>query len=245
MKAKRKSAKQRTSKRSPKGRAARKAVKKAVRAVAKTKPAIRKAAPKKTVRKVAKKAARAVAKRKPAVRKVAAKPVRKAAKKAVRTVAKTKPTVRKVVAKPVRKAAARRPAPPPAPKHPLGFLQLHVSFNTRAFEGLASFFRDTVGLPAQVMTEMGYANIDVCEGASLGFMAWHPETADGGGSGSFVAAEAGIYVMCKDVAFVYQTLTSRGITFEGPPADQPWGHRTIRTTDPEGRSLAFAQAIRS
>lgn len=219
MKAKRKSAKQRTSKRSPKGRAARKAVKKAVRAVAKKKPAVRKAAPKKTVRKVAKKAARKVV--------------------------KTKPAARKVAAKPVRKAAARRPAPPPAPKHPLGFLELHVSFNTRAFEGLASFFRDTVGLPAQVMTEMGYANVDVCKGGSLGFMAWHPETAEGGGSGSFVAAEAGIYVMCKDVAFVYQTLTSRGVTFEGPPADQPWGHRTIRTTDPEGRSIAFAQAIRS
>jgi uncharacterized glyoxalase superfamily protein PhnB len=28
--------------------------------------------------------------------------------------------------------------------------------------------------------------------------------------------------------------------FEGPPADMPWGHRVVRTTDPEGRSVMLA-----
>lgn len=201
-------------------------------------------------RKSGKKKARREAKR-PA-RKAPKSAARSSAKKRILSRAKTrvarkiakKPAARKIVAKGNRRPAIRSAPTPPAPRHPLGFLELHVSFNTRAYEGLASFFRDRIGLPAQAMDEMGYVNIDVCRGGSLGFMRWSPpEDPEGGSPGAFAAAEAGLYVMCEDVAFVYQALLDRGVRFEGPPSDQPWGHRTIRTSDPEGRSLVFAQAI--
>src|SRR6267142_1044582 len=38
----------------------------------------------------------------------------------------------------------------------------------------------------------------------------------------------------------YTTLSAKGVQFERPPADMPWGHRVISTIDPEGRRVMLA-----
>ena len=54
------------------------------------------------------------------------------------------------------------------------------------------------------------------------------------------AKEPQLYFMVKDVDRAYASLSAKGVMFEGPPADMPWGHRVVRTTDPEGRTVLLA-----
>ena len=204
----------------------------------------RKPAAKKAVKRGSKpQAAKKAAPKRIARKKVAGNATRKVARKpALPKPAARKPAVRKV--KPTPRRASPRPAAAVVAAHPLGLRELHVSFNTRRSVELTTFYRDALELPAQAMTEMGYLNVDICHGGSLGFMDWSPSTMTGEEAAPFGAAEAGLYVLCADVDFVYGKLTERGIAFEGPPADQPWGHRTVRTHDPEGRAVVFAQAMK-
>jgi uncharacterized glyoxalase superfamily protein PhnB len=69
----------------------------------------------------------------------------------------------------------------------------------------------------------------------MGFMPPMPEMGE-----PSPAREPTLYFIVKDVDGAYAKLSSKGVMFEGPPADMPWGHRVVRTTDPEGRSVMLA-----
>lgn len=130
-------------------------------------------------------------------------------------------------------------------KNRLGLRELHVTFNTRRLEAMIAWLQDRLGLPLDFLTGLPYASVDLCPGASLGFMEWSPGTAAGrgGANGTAQPANAGLYLICDDVDKVHGLLSERGVLFEGPPRDQAWGHRTIRTVDPEGRTVVFAQIL--
>jgi catechol 2,3-dioxygenase-like lactoylglutathione lyase family enzyme len=144
-----------------------------------------------------------------------------------------------------RKSAARRSAPS-ASRHPLGIYELHVAFDSRRVDDVNRFFREALGFEGDLMTEMQYLMINTHPGGSLGFMDWETGAQmaqQSGAPGPTSPEAAGLYFMTDDVEGVYRTLSTRGVEFSGPPEDMPWGHRVIRTQDPEGRGIVFAQDL--
>lgn len=48
-----------------------------------------------------------------------------------------------------------------------------------------------------------------------------------------------LHIRVDDVEVTFQELSARGIEFEQPPTDKPWGLRTASTRDPAGHGLEF------
>lgn len=177
-------------------------------------------------RRPAKKSARgkAAPKRKPAPRKSAKKAAKRPAKKSARRAAATKPRA---------KAA---PSLPPAPPNAIGLTTQHMDYTTHDLEALKRFYVETLGFAeSNHDTQFQYLWIRTGHSSSLGFMPPMP----GMGEPS-PAKEPTLYFLVADVDKAYATLAAKGVHFEGPPADMPWGHRVISTVDPEGRRVMLA-----
>jgi predicted enzyme related to lactoylglutathione lyase len=161
-----------------------------------------------------KKTARKVAKRKPAARKKAA-PSRKAAPK---------------------KAAPRRPAAAPAVPSAIGMQNHHLDYTTHNLDAVKRFYVEYLGFKNhQQDPQFNYLWVQTGHSSSLGFM----PPMEGMGEPS-PAKEPTLYLMVADVDKAYATLAARGVMFDGPPRDMPWGHRVCSTTDPEGRRVMLA-----
>ncbi len=185
---------------------------------------------KKAVKKVVKKAA------KKAVKKAAKKAVKKAGKKAPR---KTAP---KRAKKAARRAVSRTPRPkattslPPAPPNGIGLTLHHMDFTTHSLDAVKRFYTETMGFTeVDHDPQMQYLFIRTGHSSSLGFMPPMP----GMGEPS-PAKEPTLYFFVDDVDKAYADLAAKGVHFEGPPADMPWGHRVVSTVDPEGRRVMLA-----
>ena len=156
----------------------------------------------------------------PARKRAARKPVRKVAKEA------SKPAARKPAA----------PKPPPAPPSAIGFLSHHFDYTTHKLDEVKQFYTALLGFRQSGLdTSYNYLWVQTGRTSSLGFMPPMP----GMGEPS-PAKEPTLYFMVKDVDRTYADLTAKGARFEGPPQDMPWGHRIIRTSDPEGRAVILA-----
>jgi uncharacterized glyoxalase superfamily protein PhnB len=46
-----------------------------------------------------------------------------------------------------------------------------------------------------------------------------------------------------EVDLCHKQLVEKGVTILDPPKDQPWGHRTVYFSDPEGNILEFYAEI--
>ena len=166
-----------------------------------------------------------------------------ARKKVARKTARKSRVVRKKVARKVtRKAAkpaARKPAAPkapPAPPNAIGLSNMHMDFSTNQVQALKRFYTELLGFKQfEHDPQMDYLYVQTGTMASLGFMPPFPGQLE-----VPPPKEANIYLIVKDVDSAYADLTARGVVFEGPPADMPWGHRVARTRDPEGRSVMLA-----
>lgn len=161
----------------------------------------------------------------PARKKVARKTARK----------KSAPAKRKVQAK--KKATPRRAASaPPAAPNAIGLAQHHLDYTTHDPEGIRRFYTEVLGFKNfNHDAQFNYLWIQTGQSSSLGFM----PPMQGMGEMS-PAKEPTLYFMVKDVDRAYETLSAKGVMFEGPPADMPWGHRVVRTADPEGRTVMLA-----
>jgi predicted enzyme related to lactoylglutathione lyase len=174
------------------------------------------------------------------------KAARKASKKrsAPKARPSRKPAPRKAAArKPAaRRAAARRPAAPPAPPPPpnaIGLVNLHLDFTTHDLDAVKRFYTSLLGFSRfELDTSMNYLFIQTSPMSSLGFM---PPME--GQTVVTPARESNLYFMVKDVDRAYAELSARGVAFEGPPSDMPWGHRVAHTRDPEGRRVSLAQVL--
>jgi catechol 2,3-dioxygenase-like lactoylglutathione lyase family enzyme len=51
----------------------------------------------------------------------------------------------------------------------------------------------------------------------------------------------GLVLRMADLEHAYETLSKKGVEFEGPPAKQPWGTETV-VHDPDGNALVLQQA---
>jgi catechol 2,3-dioxygenase-like lactoylglutathione lyase family enzyme len=168
-------------------------------------------------------------------------------KRPARRVAK-RPTARgeRPAAKPAARSAARRPAKPALPPAPaagpvpsaIGAYLHHADYTTHDLEAIKRFYTGVLGFSR--FTEdprAGYLSIRTGTSSSLGFMApapgppeqWRPP------------GEPGLYFLVNDVDRVYRELLAKGVEFEQPPSDRPWGHRMAICRDPEGRMVCLAQ----
>ena len=171
---------------------------------------------------------------------------KKSSRKAARPAARKKTSTRTKAAAP-KKAAARKAAPrrKPAAAAPgmdanvpsaIGAMIHHLDYTTHDPEGVRRFYTQVLGFTKfDHDDQFSYLWVQTGPSSSIGFMPPMP----GMGEAS-PAKEPTLYFMVKDVDRAYQALSAKGVMFEGPPADMPWGHRVVRTADPEGRTVMLA-----
>jgi len=160
------------------------------------------------------------------------KPVRKAVR---RKAAPKKKVARKVATK--KKAAPRKAAATPAlTPSAIGAMNHHLDYTTHDIEGVKRFYTHLLGFSKfNEDPKFNYLWIQTGHTSSLGFMPPMREMGE-----PSPAKEPVLYFMVKDVDRAYSSLSAKGVMFEGPPADMPWGHRVVRTSDPEGRTVMLA-----
>jgi len=169
---------------------------------------------------------------------------------AARSTAKRKTTTRRSGARHAaasKRGAAKRSAPAARATKParavgvIGMLSQHMDYTTQSMDEVRRFYGDLLGFDqAQYDPKMSYFFVGTGPTSSLGFMPpmegspdqWRPPR------------EPAIYFMVKDVDAAHRALTGRGVPFDQPPQDMPWGHRVALLRDPEGRRVCLAQEKR-
>jgi predicted enzyme related to lactoylglutathione lyase len=133
-------------------------------------------------------------------------------------------------------AVPAAPPAPPAPPNAIGFVTQHIDYTTHDIDAVKRFYVETLGFAeSEHDPEFNYLWIRTGRSSSLGFMPPVP----GMGIPSPLK-EPTLYVLVEDVDRAYAALSLKGVHFEGPPIDMPWGHRVVSTVDPEGRRLMLA-----
>lgn len=178
--------------------------------------------------------ARKKATRKSATRKKVARPA------ARKNAARKKTAVRKPAARPKRPTRSSTPSPRPAAPaaipSAIGMSVHHFDFTTHDIDAVKRFYVDLLGFSSHEHDpQFNYLWVQTGGSSSLGFM----PPMQGMGETS-PPKEPTLYFIVEDVDRAYATLSARGVMFEGPPADMPWGHRVVRTLDPEGRPVMLA-----
>jgi predicted enzyme related to lactoylglutathione lyase len=165
---------------------------------------------------------------------------------------KTKKTKKKAKsAKKSKRAPAKKPATARRPKKrsaktskrldPLAIRGQHVDFLSYKVEQVRKFYEDVLELKTEVRDTEGlnYLFVRTSSSSSLGFMPPHPEMK----GEQPLPREPTLYFYVADVERVHAQLTSKGVGFNGPPQDMPWGDRVVTTTDPEGRTVMLASKL--
>ena len=100
-------------------------------------------------------------------------------------------------------------------------------------ERSVAFYR-ALGFTLIVSNPPRYARFECPDGGST-FSLDHVETPPKG-------AAVVVYFECVDLDATYTELHARGVTFESPPADQPWLWRKAYLRDPDGNLLCLYHA---
>lgn len=136
------------------------------------------------------------------------------------------------------RAAARPAKAPAAAASAIGMLVQHLDYTTQAMDEVRRFYAELLGFKqARYDPQMNYFYVTTGGSSSIGFMPpmegspdqWRPPR------------EPALYFMVKDVDAAHRELSKRGVTFDQPPQDMPWGHRVALLKDPEGRRVCLAQ----
>ena len=117
----------------------------------------------------------------------------------------------------------------------------HFDYTTHDPEAIQRFYTQILGFKNfNRDPNFNYLWIQTGATSSLGFMPPMPDMGE-----ASPAKEPTLYFMVKNVDRAYESLAAKGVMFEGPPADMPWGHRVVRTADPEGRTVMLAEPKKS
>ena len=176
----------------------------------------------------------------PARKKAARKSARKKAAPRRKMAAKRKAAPKKKAAA-KKKAAPKRqsapkPAAPPVVPSAIGLETHHLDYTTHDLGAVKRFYVELLGFKNHDHdTSFDYLWVQTGNTSSLGFM----PPMEGMGEPS-PAKEPTIYLLVKNVDAAYAALAAKGVMFDGPPRDMPWGHRVCSTTDPEGRRVMLA-----
>jgi predicted enzyme related to lactoylglutathione lyase len=140
-----------------------------------------------------------------------------------------------VKAQTVPAAAAHPPVDAP---NAIGAWHQHLDYTSHDMAAIKRFYTQILGF-SRFMEDpkANYLSIRTTSTTTVGFMApvamapeqWRPP------------GEPALYFFVQDVDRVYQDLMAKGVTFQEPPTDRPWGHRMAICRDPEGRMVCLAQ----
>ena len=159
--------------------------------------------------------------------------VRPAPKPAAAPPAAAKPDAQPAPAKPAAQPAATDEAP-----NAIGAWHHHLDYTSHDMAGIKRFYTEVLGFTRFIEEpKVGYLSIRTTPTTSVGFMApvpgppeqWRPP------------GEPALYFFVKDVDRVHRDLVAKGVSFQEPPTDRPWGHRMAICRDPEGRMVCIAQ----
>lgn len=159
--------------------------------------------------------------------------VRPAPKPAAAPPAAAKPDAQPAPAKPAAQPAATDEAP-----NAIGAWHHHLDYTSHDMAGIKRFYTEVLGFTRFIEEpKVGYLSIRTTPTTSVGFMApvpgppeqWRPP------------GEPALYFFVKDVDRVHRDLVAKGVSFQEPPTDRPWGHRMAICRDPEGRMVCLAQ----
>ena len=115
----------------------------------------------------------------------------------------------------------------------------YVNVFVTDFAQALAFYRDALGLTVVTADEnFGYASFaaGAAQGATLAF------ACVGEDQSSLAGRHTGIGWMVSDVDASYRSLEGRGVQFESPPAQQPWGGYMAIFKDPDGNLFYLDQA---
>jgi methylmalonyl-CoA/ethylmalonyl-CoA epimerase len=123
-------------------------------------------------------------------------------------------------------------------------IELRVALTTDAYEQLASFYRQGLGLePSQVWAEdqgralvldMGRATLEV-------FDEKQAETVDQIEVGRRISGQIRFALQVPDLDAALQRLLDHGATLVHPPVVTPWGDYNVRVQDPDGMQITLYQ----
>ena len=98
------------------------------------------------------------------------------------------------------------------------------------------FYGETLGLAERFRNDdMGGAEFDL-GGPSLGVERVDEKDGDGR---RHVGRFLGVSLMVDDVEKTHETLHAKGVRFDGPPENQPWGGVLTHFEDPDGNVLTL------
>ncbi len=124
-------------------------------------------------------------------------------------------------------------------------LELRVALTTEAFDRLASFYREGLGLePAQVwpddqgralVLDLGKATLEV-------FDEEQAQTIDQLEVGHRISGQVRFALQVPDLKAATERLLAHGATQVHPPIVTPWGDQNVRFQDPDGMQITLYQA---
>lgn len=123
-------------------------------------------------------------------------------------------------------------------------LELRVAVTTGAFEKLAGFYREGLGLePSQIWPEdqgralvldLGKATLEV-------FDEKQADTVDRIEVGHRISGQVRLALQVPDLNSAMERLLAYGATMIHPPVTTPWGDRNVRFQDPDGMQITLYQ----
>ena len=135
-----------------------------------------------------------------------------------------------------------RPMSATSPNPPV--LELRVALTTEAFDRLASFYRNGLGIePAQVWPEdqgralvldLGKATLEV-------FNEKQAQTIDQIEVGRRISGQIRFALQVPDLNAAMKRLLAHGATVVHAPVITPWGDKTARFQDPDGMQITLYQ----
>jgi catechol 2,3-dioxygenase-like lactoylglutathione lyase family enzyme len=138
----------------------------------------------------------------------------------------------------------RRPMSTTSPNLPV--IELRVALTTEAFDRLASFYREGLGLePSQVWPEdqgralvldLGKATLEV-------FNEKQAQTIDQIEVGRRISGQIRFALRVPDLNASMKRLLAHGATLVHAPVITPWGDKTVRFQDPDGMQITLYQTL--
>jgi catechol 2,3-dioxygenase-like lactoylglutathione lyase family enzyme len=125
-------------------------------------------------------------------------------------------------------------------------MELRVALTTEAFDRLASFYRNGLGLePAQVWPEdQGRALVlDMGKAALEVFDEKQAQTIDQVEAGRRISGQIRFALRVPDLDAAMKRLVAHGATLVHGPVIAPWGDKTVRFQDPDGMQITLYQPL--
>ncbi len=136
-----------------------------------------------------------------------------------------------------------RPMSATSPNPPV--MELRVAVTTEAFDRLASFYRDGLGLePSQMWpAEQGRALVlDLGKATLEAFDEKQANTIDQIEVGRRISGQIRFALQVPDLNAAMKRLQGHGATVVHAPIITPWGDKTVRFQDPDGMQITLYQA---